>query len=118
VRFLRHLERTRLLLHLLDVSACPDVASAAQRVKALETELERYSQDLHARERWLVFNKIDALPADQWQGRCQDIVSALHWTAPWAAISALSGQGCRELMFRIYDRLIMLDDDTESTDAT
>lgn len=117
VRFLKHLERTRLLLHLLDVSDCPDVAGAAQRVRTLEAELERYSPDLYARERWLVFNKIDAVPAAESQVLCEDIVAALNWTAPWAAISALSGQGCRELMFRVYDRLTALDENAKATDG-
>ena len=98
--FLRHLSRTRVLLHILDVhSPDPDVdacAQAAADARAILRELERYSPDLHAKPRWLVLNKIDMVedPAAV-QAR---IVDELGWTGPVFGISALTGEGTQTLM--------------------
>lgn len=87
-QFLRHLARTRILLHLVDLTD-QDPAYAA---KAVAAELKKYDEALHRKPRWLVFNKTDAV--DNARARAEKLVRALRWKRPWFAISALSGEGC------------------------
>ena len=87
-QFLRHLARTKLLLHLVDLTD-EDPAYAA---KAVAAELKKYDEALHRKPRWLVFNKTDAV--EHAKARAEKIVRALRWKRPWFAISALSGEGC------------------------
>jgi GTPase len=94
-QFLRHLARTRLLLHLVDIAPVDDSDDPAQGARALVRELRKYDEGLYRKPRWLVFNKIDAAPdAD---ARIGVILRRLRWKGPWFKISALSGAGCREL---------------------
>jgi GTPase len=87
-QFLRHLSRTRLLLHLVDLVE----ADAAKGARAIAAELKRYSDTLHRKPRWLLFNKIDAV--DDAPARIAKILKALRWKRPWFGISALTGEGC------------------------
>lgn len=105
VRFLRHLVRTRLLLHLVDVLPA-DGIDPADSVRKIAAELEKFSPELAARERWLVLNKIDLLPADRMEAHCREIMERLRWTGPVLQISALSGAGTRELVFKIMEYLV------------
>jgi GTP-binding protein len=107
-QFLRHLSRTRLLLHLVDLAppgmeADPTGAVLARDARALANELKKYDASLYAKPRWLVFNKTDlfANAADA-EASAHRIVRALRWKAPWFMISAISGKGCRELSGRVY----------------
>ncbi len=104
VRFLRHLSRTRLLLHLVDVAPA-DGSDPVAAVRAIERELARFSPALAARERWLVLNKIDLLPPEERAARCGDIVRCLEWDGPVFFVSAVTGEGTRELAGRVMDRL-------------
>ena len=104
IRFLKHLQRTRLLLHLVDVASPTDPDPVAG-VRAIAGELEKFSPELAARERWLVLNKIDLLPDDQREARCEAIVNGLQWQGPVFQISGLSGKGTRELCQKIMQRL-------------
>ena len=100
VQFLKHLSRTRLLLHLVDMGPLGDpVADAA----AIVTELERFSPDLAARERWLVLNKTDLLPDAERESRCSEVVAALRWQGPVFEISALTGDGTDRLVQTTMD---------------
>jgi len=90
-QFLRHLARTRLLLHLVDLADGDPVYAA----KAVAAELKKYDGRLHRKARWLVFNKIDAV--EDAKARAEKVVRALRWKRPWFAISALSGEGCQTL---------------------
>jgi GTP-binding protein len=99
-QFLRHLSRTRLLLHLVDLAPPEDDADPAKDVRALANELKKYDETLYAKPRWLVFNKIDL--AEDAEARARKIVRALGWKAPWFMISAINGKGCRELSGRVY----------------
>src|SRR5919201_333789 len=90
-QFLRHLARTRLLLHLVDLSA----DDAVQTARAIATELKKYDEALYRKPRWLIFNKIDAVPDAK--ARASRIVRRLRWQRPWFAISALTGDGCAAL---------------------
>ena len=97
IRFLKHLSRTHLLLHIVDVSSYSDSGDPIQDVHTIENELASYDENLAQRERWLVLNKIDLLPEDERQHRQQEIVSALNWQGPVFAISAVQMLGTREL---------------------
>jgi GTP-binding protein len=103
IQFLKHLSRTRLLLHLVDIA--PLDQDPLENIIKITHELEKYSSELATRERWLVFNKLDLLPAAEQQQHCQTIVERLNWQGPVFEISALSGQGCRDICYRIMDYL-------------
>ena len=102
-QFLRHLSRTRLLLHLVDIAPPEDDADPAKDARALANELKKYDPVLYDKPRWLVFNKTDLFPsAADAETVARRIVRALRWKAPWFMISAISGKGCRELCGRVY----------------
>ncbi len=106
IRFLKHLERTRVLLQIVD--AASGIDQAVRAVRTIEEELKEYSPALHARERWLVLNKIDLLPDAEREHHCEAILAAAGWTGPSAAISAKTGTGCRDLVYRLAGRLDVL----------
>jgi len=95
-QFLRHLSRTRLLLHLVDI-ATPGDADPAEDVRALALELKKYDAALYRKTRWLVFNKIDALEPPDADARIRRILRRLRWKGEWFKLSALTGEGCREV---------------------
>ncbi len=101
IRFLKHLTRNRILLHVVDVAPF-DGSDPAQNALAIVHELEQFSPTLARRERWLVLNKCDLLDAQTLAGRRREIVAALGWNGPVYAISAISGEGtdalCGDLM--------------------
>jgi len=97
IRFLKHLARTHLLLHLVDVSPYSDSGDPVHDVRAIEHELAQYDAALAGRERWLVLNKIDLLPEAECEQRQHDIISALDWQGAVFAISAAQKQGTDEL---------------------
>ena len=99
-QFLRHLARTRLLLHLVDIAPADESAAPVQGVRAIVRELRKYDEALYRKPRWLVFNKADLAPdADE---RIARILRALRWKGPWFKVSALSGAGCRDLCNAVY----------------
>lgn len=97
VQFLKHLNRTRILLHLVDVAPLDPGADPIADAKSLVKELAAFSDDLADRERWLVLNKIDMLADEDRESRCQAIVDGLAWTGPVYKISALKGEACNKL---------------------
>ncbi len=105
IRFLRHLSRTRLLLHLIDMAPAEPDADLARDVATIVAELGKFSPALAARERWLVLNKMDLVPAAEHEARCRELVQALGWTGPVFRIVAISGEGCRELLYKIWHHL-------------
>ncbi len=104
IQFLKHLSRTGLLLHLVDV-APPDGSDPVEDVQKIVRELEKFSAELGERERWLVLNKIDLLPEQERESHCASIVERLGWQGPVFAIAAVSQQGTRELVFAIMDHI-------------
>jgi GTP-binding protein len=108
-RFLRHLARTRLLLHLVDVAPLAGVASGGgdpvAEVTAVVRELEHFSPELAARERWLVLNKMDLVPPEARAKVQGKLLRALRWRGPVHTISALSGDGCAALCGELMTRL-------------
>lgn len=103
VQFLRHLSRTRLLLHLLDMGSVVHAGDAAAQVRTVEQELRLYSKDLVRKERWLVFNKVDLIAPLQRDPLRREVVGDLGWRKPVFSVSAATGEGCRELMLAIQD---------------
>ena len=119
IRFLKHLVRTRLLLHLVDVAPF-DGSDPVENVQTIARELERFSPALALRERWLVLNKVDLLPEDQQEARCQELVSSLNWQGPVFQVSALSGKGtaalCQAIMNWIEERALLEAEDPEAAE--
>lgn len=105
IRFLKHLSRTRLLLHLVDLAPADPGADPAADIATVVRELEKYSAELGQRERWLVLNKIDLLAEEEQRRRRDDILHRSEWRGPVFAISAASGAGCRELASAVQSRL-------------
>ena len=105
LRFLRHLSRTRLLLHLVDMAPDEGPATLAASVAQIAAELEKYDSGLAGRERWLVCNKVDLLPPDEVEQRCRDLAQELGWQGPLYPISALSGSGTSRLAQALMDRI-------------
>jgi len=104
-RFLRHLARTRLLLHLVDLAPLPETPDAVAQVRTVEQELAAFGGELLARERWLVLNKADLLPAAEVAARQRDLVAALDWHGPVWVCSALTGAGTAALAQALMERL-------------
>ena len=100
-RFLRHLQRTRLLLHMVDMAPFDDADPVVQ-ARAIVAELKKYDPALHAKPRWLVFNKLDMVPADQREARIKDYVKRLRWKGPVFTVSALAREGLKPLVEQIY----------------
>jgi len=105
LRFLKHLSRTRVLLHLVDMAPLDDDVSPLEDVRRVTAELEKYSSELGSKERWLVLNKMDLLPAAEFERRRQELVEALDWQGPVYGLSALSGAGTDALMEALMRRL-------------
>jgi GTP-binding protein len=95
LQFLKHLARTRLLLHLVDMGPLGD---PVQDVSTIIEELQDFSPELAARERWLVLNKMDLVPEDERDQRCNEVIAALGWQGPVFRISSLGRQGTTELV--------------------
>jgi len=105
IRFLKHLARTRVLLHLVDIAPLDPAADVVKDTKSIAAELKKFSPSLARRERWLVFNKIDLLSAAEADKRCRAVVKALKWKGPVYKVSGITGAGCKELCGRLMDRL-------------
>jgi GTP-binding protein len=105
LQFLKHLSRTGLLLHVVDVAPYDSADTPVEAAKKIIHELEEWSEELATKPRWLVLNKIDRLLDEEADAHCQAIVEELGWTAPVYKISAINGEGTRELMFAIMDFL-------------
>ena len=98
-QFLRHLDRTKLLLHLIDIAPFDESVDPAKEGEAIINELKKYSIDLFNKPRWLILNKIDLITnLDQIQ---DEIKSKMKWKGKVFCISAINGKGCRELTFEI-----------------
>ncbi len=98
IQFLKHLSRTRLLLHIVDVKPFEGTGNPAENFRAIENELKKFSDTLYAKDRWLVLNKVDLIPEQDRNEVCAGIVNAIHWQGPVYQISALSGAGTEKLM--------------------
>ncbi|MFN3593519.1 MAG: Obg family GTPase CgtA [Thiobacillaceae bacterium] len=104
-QFLRHLMRTRLLLHLVDIAPLDPNADPVAQARAIVEELRRYDEALYRKPRWLVLNKIDLIPPEARQARIDAFVRDFGWQGPVFAIAAISGEGCQTLVHAIMDYL-------------
>ena len=104
IQFLKHLNRTRLLLHLVDI-ASPDGKDASEAIREVERELQAFDAALWNKPRWLVFNKIDTLGAELAQDVVSELVDQMGLSCPVFLISAATGEGCRDLVNRIMQTL-------------
>jgi GTP-binding protein len=97
IRFLRHLQRTRVLLHLVDMAPPDPEADPVKDARAIVQELKKFSKELAAKPRWLVINKSDLLPEAEAQKRARAIVRGLRFRGPHFLVSAATGRGTKEL---------------------
>jgi GTP-binding protein len=107
IRFLKHLARTRVLLHIIDLAPFDPEADPVRDARAIARELEKYSPELAAKPRWLVLNKLDLIPEDEREQRVEDFLRAYEAPdeTPCFSISAISGDGCRPLIFALQEAL-------------
>ena len=102
IQFLKHLQRTRLLLHIIDVLPEESADSPVESARKILLELQRYDESLYQKPRWLVLNKTDLLPEEEVQAICTEIAAGLDWQGPVYNISAIKGEGvellCQDIM--------------------
>ncbi|WP_374609656.1 GTPase ObgE [Thermomonas sp.] len=108
--FLRHVQRTRLLLHLVDIAPMEGgiEATPAEQVRAIENELRKYDPAMLEKPRWLVLNKADLMFEDEAKAAAEVIVAELGWTQPWYLVSAIGREGTRPIMLAVqafFDRM-------------
>ncbi len=101
IRFLKHLQRTRLLLHIIDVAPLGENHDPVDDAVKILKELQNYDESLHQKQRWLVLNKLDLLPEEEQQERCQHIIDGLNWQGPVYKISAINKSGVDQLCYDI-----------------
>jgi len=101
-QFLRHLQRTRLLLHVIDMAPFDDAVDPVAQAKAIVGELKKYDKALFDKPRWLVLNKLDMVADDDRAALVKDFVKRLRWKGPVFEISALTREGCEPLVQAIY----------------
>jgi GTPase len=103
--FLRHLQRTRLLLHVVDFAPFDENVDPVQQAKAIVAELKKYDPGLYNKPRWLVLNKLDMVPADEREARVKDFIKRMRYKGPVFQISALTREGCEPLIKEIYKHI-------------
>lgn len=104
-QFLRHLQRTRLLLHIVDLAPFDTAVDPVHEAQAIVEELRKYDTALYEKPRWLVLNKVDVLPEAERAQWVQDFTERYAWSGPVFPISALTGEGCEALTYAIMDHL-------------
>ncbi|MDA0406256.1 Obg family GTPase CgtA [Vibrio alginolyticus] len=102
IRFLKHLERCRVLLHMIDIMPI-DQSDPVQNALTIIDELEQYSEKLASKPRWLVFNKVDLMPKEEANEKIQEILDALGWEDEYFKISAINRNGTKELCYKLAD---------------
>jgi GTP-binding protein len=104
-QFLRHLSRTSLLLHLVDLAPFDPETDPVREARAIVEELRKYDEELFDKPRWLVLNKTDLIPEEERDQRVADFIQAFGWEGPMFAIAAINGGGCQALVFAIMEHL-------------
>jgi len=104
-QFLRHLQRTRVLLHIVDLAPFDANVDPVKEAKAIVKELKKYDEALFDKPRWLVLNKLDMVPDEERKARVKDFVKRFGWKGPVFEISALNREGCEDLIVEIYNYL-------------
>jgi GTP-binding protein len=103
--FLRHLQRTRLLLHMIDFAPFDDAVDPVAQAKAIVGELKKYDKALYDKPRWLVLNKLDMVPAEEREARVKDFIKRFKYKGPVFEISALTREGCETLIKTIFQHI-------------
>lgn len=114
IQFLKHLDRTRLLLHLVDIAPLDEAVNPADEVRKIAAELENYNPELAQRERWLVLNKVDLVVPDEVESRRKQLLAELSWNGPVYTISAVTGEGTGKLVYALMDHLEELGRDQDA----
>lgn len=104
-QFLRHLQRTRLLLHVVDLAPFDEDVDPVKQARAIVAELKKYDPKLHAKPRWLVLNKLDMVPEAEREARVKDFVRRYRWKGPVFAISALAREGLQPMVEKIHNHI-------------
>jgi len=104
-QFLRHLQRTHLLLHVIDFAPFDESVDPVQQAKSIVAELKKYDATLHAKPRWIVLNKLDMLAVEVREQRVKDFVRRMRWRGPIFHISALTREGCDALIRAVYQHV-------------
>ncbi len=112
IQFLKHLQRTRLLLHLVDLAPLMLDVDPVEQVRQLEKELWNFDPGLMDKPRWLVFTKADLLPPDEARSKAEEAVAGLGWKDPWMLISSVTQSGTDDLMQKVSLELEILEDET------
>lgn len=110
IQFLKHLSRTKILLHLVDIAPV-DQSDPTQAVKTIQKELNQYSTILAQKEQWLVLNKVDLVPEAVIKEKCQTLKETLQWQGPLFTVSAVTGSGLTQLCQKLMQRIESLSQD-------
>jgi GTP-binding protein len=116
-QFLRHLQRTGLLLHIVDLAPFDDAVDPVAEAKAIVNELRKYDELLYEKTRWLVLNKLDMVPEDDREARVSAFLEGFDWDGPVFEISALTGQGCENLCYAVFDHIAAHSDAQRAAEA-
>lgn len=110
IRFLKHLARTRVLLHIVDLAPPDPDSDPVHDAKAIVNELEKYSPELAAKPRWLILNKLDLIPEDERDRRVSDFLAGYGYAddTPCFRVSAINGEGCRPVIYKLQEALEQL----------
>jgi GTP-binding protein len=103
--FLRHLQRTRLLLHMIDFAPFDETVDPVAQAKAIVSELKKYDKALYDKPRWLVLNKLDMVPVEEREARVKDFIKRFKYKGPVFEISALTREGCETLIKTIFQHI-------------
>jgi GTP-binding protein len=109
IQFLKHLQRTRLLLHLVDLAPLALEVDPVSQVRKLEEEMQKFDAGLMEKPRWLVFTKADLMPEQEAQTRVEEAVAELGWQDPWMLISSVTKTGTDELMQQVSLQLELIE---------
>ena len=112
-QFLRHLQRTRLLLHVVDMAPFDDAVDPVAQAKAIVAELKKFDAELYGKPRWLVLNKLDMVPAEEREARVKDFVKRMRYKGPVFEISALTREGTQLLIQTVYQHIAKVNEDSQ-----
>ena len=115
--FLRHLQRTRVLLHVVDLAPFDDDVDPVKQARAIVNELKIYDEELYNKPRWLVLNKLDMIPEEERVAKVVDFVRRYGWKGPVFQISALTREGCEKLVQTIYQHVASMQEHHVETDV-
>ncbi|MGE8395975.1 MAG: Obg family GTPase CgtA [Comamonas sp.] len=116
-QFLRHLQRTRLLLHIVDMAPFDEGVDPVAQAKAIVGELKKYDDELYNKPRWLVLNKMDMVPQEERAAKVKDFVKRLKWKGPVYEISALAREGTDKLIKDIYKHVHVVQQTEQPSEA-